>query len=191
MPIEPVSYYIMDKGYTDFSRLYQKITTQNAFFVTRAKDNLSHTVIKNFEVDKNNGVLEDKLISLYGSYTSKKYPDVLHVVTYENFSNGTLYHFMTNDFSLEAITIAELYRDCWKIELFFKWIKGHLKIKAFYGISENAVKCQIWITICTYLIVAIAKKKLELKVSLYTFTQTLGLTLFEKTDIKELFSGKK
>ena len=116
---------------------------------------------------------------------------MLRVVTYENFSDGTLYNFMTNDFSLEAITIAELYKDRWKIELFFKWIKGHLKIKAFYGTSENAVKCQIWIAICTYLIAAIAKKKLELKVSLYTFTQTIGLTLFEKTDIKELFSGKK
>lgn len=191
MPIEPGSYYIMDKGYTDFKRLYQKITTQNAFFVTRAKDNLSHSIVQRFEVDKNTGILEDKLISLDGFYTSKKYPEVLRVVTYENFSDGTLYNFMTNDFSLEAITIAELYKDRWKIELFFKWIKGHLKIKAFYGTSENAVKCQIWIAICTYLIAAIAKKKLELKVSLYTFTQTLGLTLFEKTDIKELFSGKK
>jgi len=191
MPIEPGSYYIMDKGYTDFKRLYQKITIQNAFFVTRAKDNLSHTVVEHFEVDKSTGVLEDKLISLNGFYTSKKYPETLRIVTYEDFSDGTLYNFMTNDFTLDAITIAELYRDRWKIELFFKWIKGHLKIKAFYGTSENAVKCQIWIAICTYLIAAIAKKKLELKVSLYTFTQTLGLTLFEKTDIKELFSGKK
>ena len=191
MPIEPGSYYIMDKGYTDFNRLYQKITTQNAFFVTRAKDNLRHTVVENFEVDKNAGILEDKLISLDGFYTSKKYPQMLRIVTYEDFSDGTLYHFMTNDFTLEAITIAELYRDRWKIELFFKWIKGHLKIKAFYGTSENAVKCQIWIAICTYLIAAIAKKKLELQVSLYTFTQTLGLTLFEKTNIKELFCGKK
>jgi hypothetical protein len=131
MPIEPVSYYIMDKGYTDFSRLYQKITTQNAFFVTRAKDNLSHTVIKNFEVDKNNGVLEDKLISLYGSYTSKKYPDVLHVVTYENFSNGTLYHFMTNDFSLEAITIAELTETAGKLNFSLNGSKDILKSKPF------------------------------------------------------------
>lgn len=182
MPIDPGSYYIMDKGYTDFNRLYQKITSRNAFFVTRAKDNLRHTVVENFEVDKNAGVLEDKLISLDGFYTSRKYPQMLRIVTYEDFSDGTLYHFMTNDFTLEALSIAELYRDRWKIELFFKWIKGHLKIKAFYGTSENAVKCQIWIAICTYLIAAIAKKKPELQVSLYTFTQILGLTLFEKTN---------
>jgi len=158
MPIEPGSYYIMDKGYTVFNRLYQKITSQNAFFVTRAKDYLRHTVVENFEFDKNTGVPEDKLISLDGFYTSKKYPQMLRIVTYEDFSDSTLYYFMTNNFSLEAISIAEHYRDRWKIQLFFKWIKGPLNIKAFYGTNENAVKCQIWIAFYTYLIAAIAKK---------------------------------
>jgi len=189
IPIEAGSYYIMDKGYTDFKRLYQKTHRQQAFFVTRSKDNISYEVVESRGVDKICGVLEDISIRLTGYYSVTNYPEVLCIVTYEDFSDGKLYHFLTNNFSQEALTIAELYRDRWKIELFFKWIKQHLRIKAFYGTSENAVNCQIWIAICTYLLAAIAKKKLDIPVSLYTFTQTLGLTLFEKTHIKELFSG--
>lgn len=189
IPIESGSYYIMDKGYTDFKRLYEKVHKQQAFFVTRSKDNINYEVVESREVDKNCGVLEDRSIRLTGYYSVKKYPEELRIVTYEDFSDGKLYFFLTNNFSQEALTIAELYRDRWKIELFFKWIKQHLRIKAFYGTSENAVNCQIWIAICTYLLAAIAKKKLEIPVSLYTFTQTLSLTLFEKTHIKELFSG--
>jgi len=189
LPIEAGAYYVMDKGYTDFKRLYEKIHKQQAFFVTRSKDNINYEVVETREVDTNCGVLEDISIRLTGFYSVKKYPEELRMVTYEDFSDGKLYHFLTNNFSQEALTIAELYRDRWKIELFFKWIKQHLRIKAFYGTSENAVNCQIWIAICTYLLAAIAKKKLDIPVSLYTFTQTLGLTLFEKTDIKELFSG--
>ena len=135
------------------------------------------------------GVLDDVTIRLSGYYSAKKYPAELRLVTYEDFTDGKVYHFLTNNFSLDSLTIAELYRERWKIELFFKWIKQHLRIKAFYGTSENAVNCQIWIAICTYLLAAIAKKKLSIPVSLYTFTQTLGLALFEKTNIKELFSG--
>jgi IS4 transposase len=179
----------MDKGYTDFKRLYEKIHQQRAFFVTRSKDNINYEVIENRKVDTNCGVLEDISIRLTGFYTAKKYPEELRMVTYEDLSDGKLYHFLTNNFSQEALTIAELYRDRWKIELFFKWIKQHLRIKAFYGTSENAVDCQIWIAISTYLLAAIAKKKLEIPVSLYTFTQTLGLALFGKKNIKELFSG--
>ena len=189
LPIEAGAYYVMDKGYTDFKRLYEKIHKQQAFFVTRSKDNINYEVVETREVDTNCGVLEDISIRLTGFYTVKKYPEELRMVTYKDFSDGKLYHFLTNNYSQEALTIAELYRDRWKIELFFKWIKQHLRIKAFYGTSENAVNCQIWIAICTHLLAAIAKKKLEIPVSLYTFTQTLGLTLFEKTDIKELFSG--
>ena len=122
-------------------------------------------------------------------YSARKYPAELRLVTYEDFTDAKVYHFLTNNFSLDSLTIAELYREWWKIELFFKWIKQHLRIKTFYGTSENAVNCQIWIAICTYLLAAIAKKKLSIPVSLYTFTQTIGLALFEKTNIKELFSG--
>jgi len=179
----------MDKGYLDFKRLYEKIHKQQAFFVTRSKDNINYEVVESHVVDKSCGVLEDLSIRLTGYYSLKKYPEELRIVTYEDFSDGKLYYFLTNNFSQEALTIAELYRERWKIELFFKWIKQHLRIKAFYGTSENAVNCQIWIAICTYLLAAIAKKKLDIPVSLYTFTQTLSLTLFEKTYIKELFSG--
>lgn len=191
IPIEAGSYYIMDKGYTDFKRLYDKIHRQQAFFVTRSKDNINYAITQRRDVDTGSGILEDVTIRLTGYYTAKKYPVELRLVTYEDFSEGKVYFFLTNNFSLDPLTIAELYRDRWKIELFFKWIKQHLRIKAFYGTSENAVYCQIWIAICTYLLAAIAKKKLQIPVSLYTFTQTIGLALFEKTNIKELFSGNK
>jgi hypothetical protein len=189
IPIEAGAYYVMDKGYTDFKRLYDKIHRQQAFFVTRSKDNINHAIVERRDVDTDSGILEDVTIRLTGYYTAKKYPVELRLVTYEDFRDGKVYHFLTNNFSLDSLTIAELYRDRWKIELFFKWIKQHLRIKAFYGTNENAVYCQIWIAICTYLLAAIAKKKLEIPVSLYTFTQTIGLVLFEKTNIKELFSG--
>jgi hypothetical protein len=189
IPIEAGSYYIMDKGYTDFNRLYNKIHKEQAFFVTRSKDNINFITVEKQEVDSITGVLDDVTIRLSGYYSAKKNPAELRLVTYEDFTDGKVYHFLTNNFSLDSLTIAELYRERWKIELFFKWIKQHLRIKAFYGTSENAVNCQIWIAICTYLLAAIAKKKLSIPVSLYTFTQTIGLALFEKTNIKELFSG--
>ncbi len=128
------------------------------------------------------------MVRLTGYKSSKYYPEEFRLVVYEDYATGVVYTFMTNDFDLPALTIAELYRERWKIELFFKWIKQHLHIKAFYGTSQNAVYCQIWIAICTYLLIAIAKKKLDLAISLYTFAQTMGLTLFEKTPIKELFN---
>lgn len=189
IPVEAGSYYIMDKGYTDFNRLYNKIHKEQAFFVTRSKDNINFVTLEKHNVDSSTGVLDDVAIRLTGYYSARKYPAELRLVTYEDFSDGKVYHFLTNNFSLDSLTIAELYRERWKIELFFKWIKQHLRIKSFYGTSENAVNCQIWIAICTYLLAAIAKKKLNIPVSLYTFTQTLGLALFEKTNIKELFSG--
>ena len=189
IPIEAGAYYVMDKGYTDFRRLYDKVHRQQAFFVTRSKDNIHYTIVQRRDVDTSSGILEDVTIRLTGYYTAKKYPVELRLVTYEDFSEGKVYFFLSNNFSLDPLTIAELYRDRWKIELFFKWIKQHLRIKAFYGTSENAVYCQIWIAICTYLLAAIARKKLEIPVSLYTFTQTIGLALFEKTNIKDLFSG--
>jgi hypothetical protein len=190
MPVEPGSYYIMDKGYVDFHRLYTLIHQSKAFFVSRAKDNIQYEAISCSEVDKTAGIISDQIIRLTGYISSRKYPEEFRLVVYEDFETSVIYSFMTNDFNLPSLTIAELYRERWKIELFFKWIKQHLHIKAFYGTSPNAVYCQIWIAICTYLLIAIAKKKLELAISLYTFAQTMGLTLFEKTPIKELFNSK-
>lgn len=190
MPIEPGSYYVMDKGYIDFYRLYNHFHQARAYFVIRAKDNLRCEVISSSEVDKDTGLISDQIVKLTGYKSSKSYPDEFRLVIYEDYAKNTVYPFMTNDFDLPALSIAELYRERWKIELFFKWIKQHLHIKAFYGTSQNAVACQIWIATCTYLLIAIAKKKLDLAITLYTFAQTLGLTLFEKTPIKELFNNK-
>lgn len=190
MPIEPGSYYVMDKGYIDFHRLYTLFHQAHAFFVMRAKDNLKCEVISSAEVDKDAGLISDQMVKLTGYKSAKSYPEKFRIVIYEDYATNTVYTFMTNDFELPALSIAELYRERWKIELFFKWIKQHLHIKAFYGTSQNAVSCQIWIATCTYLLIAIAKKKLDLAITLYTFAQTLGLTLFEKTPIKELFNNK-
>lgn len=189
LPIEPGSYYILDKGYIDFHRLYTLIHQSRAFFVTRAKDNMQYEVISSADVDQEAGLISDQLVKLTGYKSSKSYPEAFRIVIYEDYATNIVYTFMTNDFDLPALSIAELYRERWKVELFFKWIKQHLHIKAFYGTSQNAVACQIWIAICTYLLMAIAKKQLDLSISLYTFAQTLGLTLFEKTPIKELFNN--
>jgi len=190
LPIEPGSYYMMDKGYIDFHRLYTLFHQARAFFVTRAKDNLRCEVISEAEVDKEAGLISDKIVRLTTYKSAKSYPEEIRLVVYEDYANNTVYTFMTNDFDLPALSIAELYRERWKVESFFKWIKQHLHIKAFYGTSPNAVHCQIWIAVSTYLLIAIAKKKHDLAISLYTFAQTLGLTLFEKTPIKELFNDK-
>ena len=180
----------MDKGHIDFYRLYTLFHQARAFFVTRAKDNLQCKVISSAEVDKEAGLISDQVVRLTGYKSSKSYPEEFRLVIYEDYATGTVYSFITNDFDLPALSIAELYRERWKVEIFFKWIKQHLHIKAFYGTTQNAVNCQIWIVICTYLLIAIAKKKFDLAISLYTFAQTLGLTLFEKTPIKELFNNK-
>lgn len=189
MPVEPGSYYVMDKGYVDFHRLYTLIHQCRAFYVTRAKENIRCEVISSCEADQSAGVISDHLVRLTGYKSSRSYPEMFRLVIYEDYTSGVVYKFITNDFDLPALTIAELYHERWKIELFFKWIKQHLHIKAFYGTSPNAVYCQIWIATCTYLLIAIAKKKLNLAISLYTFAQTMGLTLFEKTPIKELFNN--
>lgn len=189
IPVEPGSYYVMDKGYVDFHRLYSLIHQCRAFYVTRAKENLRCEIISSVDPDQSTGIVSDQMVRLTGYKSSKSYPEAFRLVVYEDYASGVVYKFITNDFNLPALTIAELYRERWKIELFFKWIKQHLHIKAFYGTSPNAVYCQIWIATCTYLLIAIAKKKLDLAISLYTFAQTMGLTLFEKTPIKELFNN--
>ena len=179
LPIEPGVLYLMDRGYLDFARLY-RFTLQAAFFITRPRGNVRFQCIASAPVDKTSGVRCDQTISLVWFYTRKGYPQRLRRIGFYDCQQHRRITFITNNFTLPARTIADLYRLRWQIELFFKWIKQHLRIKAFYGTSDNAVKTQIWIAICVYLLVAIIKKRLHLKPSLYGVLQILSLTLFEK-----------
>jgi len=174
--------YVMDRGYLDFERLY-KIHQSCAFFVTRAKSNFDFKRIYSSHVDKATGVLCDQTVTLHGFYVKKSYPDKLRRIKYYDADKKKRLVFLTNNFLLPAVTIADIYRCRWQVELFFKWIKQHLRIKAFYGTSENAVKTQIWIAISVYVLVAIVRKRLNLSLSLYTILQILSVSLFEKTPI--------
>ena len=185
--IEAGAIYIMDRGYLDFARLYN-IQQSSAFFITRAKSNFDFKRLYSQHVDKTTGILCDQIIVLKGFYTKKDYPDKLRRIRYYDVGNNKTMVFLTNNFDLPALTIAELYRCRWQVELFFKWIKQHLRIKAFYGTSENAVKTQVWIAIAVYVLVAIIKKRLELEQSLYTILQILSITLFEKTLLAQAFA---
>ena len=189
--IEMGAIYVMDKGYVDFFRLFNRIHKNGAFFVTRAKDNMQYDVVKSNPVDKNTGVIADEIIKLTTYKSVKSYPEELRMVTYEDFATGNVYRFLTNHLGYEALTIAELYRERWNVELFFKWIKQHLHIKSFYGTSENAVYTQIWIAVCSFLLIALAKKKWNLDQSLYTISQTIGFVLFEKIPVNQLFIKSK
>jgi len=188
--IEPGAIYIFDRGYLDFARLY-KIHRGGAFFIIRAKSNFRFRRLYSQKADKAKGVQADQIIELYGFYARKDYPERLRRVRYYDAEKKKRWIFLTNNFILPATTIAELFRCRWKIELFFKWIKQHLRIKAFYGTSENAVKTQIWIAISVYVLVAIIKKKLKVKASLYTMLQILSVSLFEKTPLFQLLSQIK
>jgi len=182
------SFYILDKGYTDFKRLH-RIQVAKAFFVIRAKDNLHFKCIKSLPKDKNAGVLADQIIQFQGYFASQDYPDkIRRIKFYDPEYNRTLV-FLTNNLEFKATDIALLYKHRWKIELFFKWIKQNLKIKTFWGTSENAVKVQIWIAISVYVIVVIAKKRHKLKQSLYEILQVLSISVFDKTPIGEIFSN--
>ena len=185
--VEPGAIYVMVKGYVDFFRFYTIIHEQRAFFVTRAKDNMAARRVYSRKVDKTTGLKYDQSIKLTGFYIKKDYPDYLRRIKYQDAETGKIYVFLTNNLELPAFTIAQLYKERWKIELFFKWIKQHLRIKAFYGTSRNAVYTQIWIAICMYLLVSIVKKKMKLEPPLYTLLQIFSLTLFEKMPINELF----
>jgi hypothetical protein len=187
--IEPGAIYVMDKGYVDYFRFYSLIHQQRGFFVTRAKDNMAARRVYSRKVDKTTGLKYDQSVKLTGFYIKKDYPDYLRRIKYQDEETGKIYVFLTNNFELSALLIAQLYKERWKIELFFKWIKQHLRIKSFYGTSRNAVYCQIWIAICMYLLVAILKKRLKLDHSLYTLLQIFSLTLFEKVTINELFTN--
>jgi hypothetical protein len=185
--VEPGAIYILDRGYLDFARLY-KIHRSGAFFLIRAKSNFRFHRLYSQKADKGKGVQADQIIELHGYYARRDYPDRLRRVRYYDAEKKKRLIFLTNNFLLPAITIAELFRCRWKIELFFKWIKQHLRIKAFYGTSENAVKTQIWIAISVYVLVAIIRKKLQLKGSLYTMLQILSVSLFLKTPLFQLLS---
>lgn len=178
----------MDRGYVRFDSLYRHFHLNNAFFVTRAKENMPYEVIDSREADRSAGLFSDETIRLTGPLTSKKYPDALRFVGYEDFSTNTFYRFLTNNFKLEALTVAGLYREKWQIELFFKWIKQHLHIKTFYGITQNAVYTQIWIAIFDYLLLIIAKKHYMLNPSLHSISNSIGQVLFKIGDIKDIFN---
>jgi len=179
---EPGAFYIMDRGYIDFARLY--ILTQcSVFFVTRAKTNLRFRRLYSHPVDKATGLKCDQTIVLTGVDTLDDYPEKLRRIRYFDAEPPQKLIFLTNNFVLPALTIARLYKCRWQVELFFKWIKQHLRIKSFYGTSENAVKTQIWIAISVYILVAIVKKQLHLDLSLYTILQILSVTAFEKSPI--------
>ncbi len=186
--IEPGAIYIMDRGYLDFARLHT-IHHASAFFVTRAKTNFSRKRLYSQPVDKSTGIRCDQIVVLKGYYAKKDYPEKLRRIGYFDSKNNKMLVFLTNNFFLPATTIADLYRCRWQVELFFKWIKQHLRIKAFYGTTENAVKTQIWIAISVYVLVAIVKKTLNLSQSLYTILQILSVTLFEKTPIYQALSN--
>ncbi len=184
------SYLVMDKAYIDFSRLW-RLTCERVNFVLRAKDNMQYKVTARRKVDKKTGVLCDQTIELTSKSRSKKYPKKLRRIRYFDKETGKTFIFITNNFKLSALTIAALYKCRWGIETFFKWIKQHLKIQTFWGQSENAVMTQIWIAISTYLIIAIAKKKLNLSQSMYEILQLISISAFDKTPLKSLFANEK
>ncbi len=182
--IEAGALYIMDRGYIDFTRLHA-LHLSGAFFVIRAKDNFRFRRLYSHPIDKATGLQCDQIITTKNFYARKDYPEKLRRIRFFDKNTRKRLVFLTNNFTLPALTIAELYRCRWQIELFFKWIKQHLRIKSFYGTTENAVKTQIWIAISVYVLVAIVKKTLNIDSSLYTILQILSVTLFEKTPIKQ------
>jgi hypothetical protein len=180
--------YVLDRGYLHSSRLY-RMTQASAFFITRSRRNTQFQRLYSRRVDKSTGVQCDQTVILTGQDSHQDYPEPLRRVRYRDPRTQKRFVFLTNNFTLAPLTIARLYRARWRVELFFKWIKQHLRIRAFYGTSENAVKTQVWIAISVYVLVAIAKKRLQIEKSLYTMLQILSLTLFEKTPILQAFSS--
>jgi hypothetical protein len=187
LPIEPGACYIVDRGYIDFCR-FHALHEKNAFFITRAKRNIQWKRLYSHPVDRSTGLRCDQTIRLTGVKADQHYPDLLRRVKFYDGETKNTYVFLTNNFTLTALQIAMLYKQRWKIELFFKWVKGHLKIKVFWGESENAVRTQIWVAACTYLAVAILKKQCRIDRSMYEILQILSTTAFEKIGLQELFS---
>jgi len=184
LPIEAGAFYLVDRGYLDFARLYH-IGQQAAYFVTRSKSNTLFRRCRSKKTNKTTGILCDQVIVLTGKDADKTYPAPLRRIKYYDEEKKKKYVYLTNNFLLPALTIAHLYKARWRVELFFKWIKQHLRIKAFYGTSPNAVKTQLWIAIAVYVLVSIIKKRLSLDASLYKILQILSVTVFEKVDISQ------
>ena len=190
LPLEAGAFYVMDRGYLDFARLYS-ISQHSAFFVMRAKSNLKYRRVYSHQIDRSTGLICDQSVMLTGFYQCKDYPEKLRRIKYYDAKTDKTLVFLTNNFSLPAMTIAELYRNRWQVELFFKWIKQNLRIKTFYGTSENAVKVQIWIAISVYLLVAIMRKRLKIEVSLYTILQVLSVTIFERMPLLQVLTKEE
>jgi len=180
LPIEAGAFYVMDRGYMDFGRLY-RMHQAGAFFVTRAKRGMNAHRVYSSKTDRTTGVICDQAIQLNGFYVAKEYPEHLRRIRFKDPESGKTLVFLTNNTTLPPLTIAALYKSRWQVELFFKWIKQHLRIKRFLGTSENAVKTQIWCAVSTYVLIAIIKKELQLNASLYTLLQILSVSVFEKT----------
>ncbi len=186
---EAGAFYVMDRGYLDFARLY-RLHQARCFFLLRAKSNTRFRRLYSHRVDRSSGLICDQTILLTGVHTSSHYPEKLRRIKYHDAEQDRTLVFLTNQLTLPPLTLAQLYRSRWRIELFFRWIKQHLRIKAFYGTSENAVKSQIWIAVSVYVLIAIIKKRLQLEPNLYTILQILSLTVFEKTPLDQLLRKK-
>ena len=187
LTLEPGAFYVMDRGYLDFARLYA-LNQSGAFFVTRAKRNANIRRTASRPVDRSTGLICDQTVMLNTYYAAQDYPGPLRRVRFRDPTTNKSLVFLTNHFGIPALTVCSLYRNRWHVELFFKWIKQHLRIKRFFGTSENAVKSQVWIAVATYVLVAIARKRLKLDLSLHTMLQVLSVTPFEKIPLFQLFS---
>jgi len=187
LPVEAGAYYVMDRAYVDFKRLHT-LAQASAFFVTRAKSNFKFDRVYSHPVDRTTGLICDQTIVLTGSKSRKQYPDKLRRIKYYDEETNKTFVFLTNNFTLSALTITKMYKCRWQVELFFKWIKQNLRVKTFYGTSENAVYTQIWIAVAIYVLAAIIKKQLGMKISLYTFLQILSVTAFERVTLNQLVS---
>jgi hypothetical protein len=188
LTFEPGAFYVMDRGYVDFSRLYI-LHQAGAFFVTRAKSPMDARRVYSAAVDRTTGLICDHRVMLNGYYSAKKYPEHLRRIRFKDPESGKKLIFLTNNTALPALTICALYKSRWQVELFFKWIKQHLRIKHFLGNSENAVKTQVWCAVATYVLIAIVKKELQLDASLYTCLQILSVSVFEKTEISSALTS--
>lgn len=187
LPVEPGACYIVDRGYVDYGRLHE-IGEKHAFFITRAKSNMRWERVYSRHVDRSTGLRCDQTIRCTGVRAKEDYPDLLRRVKYVDIETDNTYAFLTNNFDLTALQVAMLYKMRWEIELFFKWMKGHLKIRTFWGESENAVRTQIWVAVCAYLAVAIVRKELRIDRSMYEILQILSVTALDKIGLTELFS---
>jgi hypothetical protein len=184
---EPGAFYVMDRGYIDFARLH-RLTQAAAFFVVRGRENFKFRRLASHPIDRTTGLICDQSVRVAGIHPATYYPDKLRRIKYRDFETAKTFVFLTNNFTLPPLTVARLYKCRWQVELFFKWIKQHLRIKRFFGNTENAVKTQVWIAISVYVLIAIVKKRLEIDASLYTILQVLSVTVFEKTPLLQLLS---